>query len=91
MHPISTSARSQSTCAGATGSSTIRTLSIGGVNVTIGAGTSVLRAGPATIRLNEQQPVPGADYGLTVYALHVTVPGVADVVVGAARSDIHNC
>jgi hypothetical protein len=41
-----------------------------------------------TLTLNEQTPVPG---GLQVNAIHLSVPGVADVVIASSRSDIHNC
>ncbi len=92
-------ASSSSTCdvrtftSRATGGSTIGTLTIGGVTqVTSGLGpNAVIRVGPATIVVNEQLPVPGASSGLQVNALHVTVPGVLDVVVASARSGVHNC
>jgi hypothetical protein len=41
--------------------------------------------------LNEQIPVAGADHGLTVNAVHISSPGLADIIVSSARSDIHNC
>ena len=41
--------------------------------------------------LNEQLPVPGADQGVQVNALHLIVPGVEDVIVASATSGIHGC
>ena len=41
--------------------------------------------------LNEQIPVPGADKGLTVNAVHIKALGLLDVVIASATSDIHNC
>lgn len=84
-------ATSTSTCAAATATTKITALKVGGVAVDLSAAPSTINAGVATIRVNEQSPVPGADKGVLVYALHVSAPGVADVIVGAARSDIHNC
>jgi hypothetical protein len=84
-------ARSESTCQRAAGSATIGSLTIGGARVEVGAEPSTIRVGTATLKLNEQTPVAGADHGLTVNALHLDAPGLADVVVASARSDIHNC
>ncbi|MFI6358498.1 hypothetical protein ACIBJF_39165 [Streptomyces sp. NPDC050743] len=39
----------------------------------------------------EQTPVPGADFGLTVNAVHLAAGGLVDVVVGSATSDAQNC
>jgi Trypsin len=92
-------ATSQSSCqtdaftANASGSATIGSLSIGGVTqsvVTVGPNT-VITAGVLTITLNEQHAVGGASAGLEVTAMRVSAPGLADVVVSQARSDIHNC
>lgn len=47
--------------------------------------------GTAKLILNEQTPVPGADKGLTVNALHLQVLGQAVDVVASATSDAHNC
>ncbi|WP_433434873.1 choice-of-anchor P family protein [Nonomuraea sp. CA-141351] len=92
-------ATSQSTCqvgpftATATGAVTVESLTIGGIAqpVTTVGPNSVIRVGTATITLNEQKPVPGSSAGLLVNAIHVSAPGIADVVVSAARSDVHNC
>ncbi len=49
-------------------------------------------AGGARLIINEQAPVPGADFGLTVNAAHLIVAGgIADVVIASATSDAHNC
>jgi hypothetical protein len=69
-------------------------LTIGGVavNVNVGPNTTVDVAGVATLVLDEQLPVPGADKGLTVNALHLTgLGGAVDVAVASATSDAHNC
>ncbi|MFI7634947.1 choice-of-anchor P family protein [Nonomuraea sp. NPDC049400] len=92
-------ATSQSTCqvgpftATATGTVTIGSLTVGGIvqPTTTVAPNTVIRVGTATITLNEQKPVPGSSAGSLVNAIHISAPGVADVVVSAARSDIHNC
>ncbi|NUP63544.1 MAG: DUF11 domain-containing protein [Nonomuraea sp.] len=92
-------ATSVSTCrigsytADSAGTVTLGTLTIGGVSQTAGtiAPNTVIHAGVLTITLNEQTPVPGASAGKQVNALHVSAPGVADVVVSSARSDVHNC
>jgi hypothetical protein len=87
-------ATSTSTCAAATGATTITSLTIGGVPVTINTApnTVVNVAGLAQLVLNEQVPVPGADQGRTVNALHLTgLGGAVDVVVASATSDAHNC
>jgi hypothetical protein len=87
-------ATSTSTCAAATGATTIANLTIGGVlvNVSSAPNTVVNVAGLAQLVINEQTPVPGADKGLTVNALHLTgLGGAVDVVVASATSDAHNC
>jgi hypothetical protein len=90
---------SQSSCqigpftADASGSVSIGSLSIGGVAqsvVTVGPNT-VIRAAVLTITLNEQKPVDGSSAGLAVNAMRVSAPGLADVVVPLAKTDIHNC
>jgi hypothetical protein len=87
-------ASSTTTCAGSTGSTTIASLTIGGAPVTVNAAanTTISLLGLATLTVNEQKPVPGADKGLTVNALHLTgLGGAVDIVVGSATSDAHNC
>ena len=90
-------ATSVSSCTGTSGSATL-TLTIAGVPVTVPtAPNSVIGlAGGAQLVINEQTPVPGADFGTTVNAVHLTLPGLlggnaVDVVVGSATSDAHNC
>lgn len=87
-------ATSTTTCAASSGATTIANLTIGGVpvNVNVGPNTTINVAGLAKLVLNEQTPVPGADKGLTVNALHLTgLGGAVDVVVASATSDAHNC
>ena len=44
------------------------------------------------LTLNEQTPTATRDgNSLTVNALRLTVPGVADLVISSARSDVHGC
>lgn len=92
-------ASSTSACLGATGGVTIASLAVGG-RVLIGPGSGLgtapppnttLSIGLVTIVLNQQLPVPGASQGLQVNGVHITIPGVANVIVSSARSDIHNC
>jgi uncharacterized repeat protein (TIGR01451 family) len=90
-------AKSVSTCTGTSGSTTL-TLTIGGVPVTVPtAPNSVIGlSGGARLVVNEQTAVPGADFGTTVNGVHLVVPGLlggttADVVLGSATSDAHNC
>ena len=89
-------ARSTSTCGsgGAAAGTTDLTLRVGGraVEVTGAANAVVDLPGVAKLVVNEQVPVPGADHGLTVNAVHLTMPdGTVDVVVASATSDVHNC
>jgi hypothetical protein len=86
-------ATSTSNCTSATGTTTL-TLTIGGVPVTVPATPNfrIGLAGGAQLVVNEQIPVAGADFGLTVNAIHLTaMGGVVDVVLGSATSDLHNC
>ncbi len=89
-------AHSTSTC-GSGGSASGRTdlkLRIGGdlVEVSGEANAVIELPGAARLVVNEQRPVPGADHGLTVNAVHFTaLGGAADVVLGSATSDVHNC
>jgi hypothetical protein len=89
-------ARSTSTCGsgGSATGSTDLTLRIGGelVEVTGEANAVVDLPGLAKLVVNEQVPVRGADHGLTVNAVHLTMAdGTADVVIASATSDVHNC
>lgn len=84
---------SVSTCTGSHGSATL-TLTIAGVPVTLPtAPNSVIDvAGGAKLIINEQLPIPGADHGLTVNAVHlIALGGLADVVVGSSSSAAYNC
>jgi hypothetical protein len=89
-------ARSTSTCGdggSASGTTDVR-LRIGGelVEVTAEANAVVELPGAAKLVVNEQLPVPGADHGLTVNAVHLIAgDGLSDVVVASATSDVHNC
>lgn len=84
---------SQTTCAGSVGGVTIVSLTVNGVPVILhspGPNTTMHLLG-ITFVLNEQLPVPGADHGLTVNAVHITIPGALDLVLSSATSDIHDC
>jgi hypothetical protein len=85
---------STSTCSGSTGQFTIASLTVGGkgINVTGVPPNTTIPLGPlGSIIINEQAPVAGADHGLIVNALDVTLTGIARVIVSSSRSDIHNC
>jgi O-glycosyl hydrolase len=86
-------ASSTSTCGSATGSTSL-TLRIAGTPLTVPTPPNSEIDLPDGTRLiiNEQQPVAGADNGLTVNAVHIILAGgVGDVVVASATSDVHNC
>lgn len=86
-------ATSASSCTAARGSATLK-LTIGGVPVTVptAPNTTIGLAGGAQLVINQQTPVAGADFGLTVNAVHLTTAArTVDVVIGSARSDAHNC
>ncbi|MEA3189642.1 MAG: hypothetical protein QOD77_224 [Thermoplasmata archaeon] len=83
---------SSSDCRGHSGSTTLAYLMVNSV-VLIDTtnqpppNTKIL-LGPVTVTLNEHRVSPGV---LEVNAVHIEVPGVADVRVLSARSDIHGC
>jgi hypothetical protein len=82
---------SRSTCTAApVGNAEITNLTIGGNPVTVSSSpnSSISLGLLGSLTVNEQTPLSG---GLRVNALHVSVPGVADVVLASSRSDIHNC
>jgi hypothetical protein len=85
---------SSTTCSGSTGQVTVESITVGGVAVNVGLhpgpNTTVTVLG-VTLVLNEQSPVPGADQGLTVNAVHIRAAGLLDVTIASATSDIHNC
>ena len=85
---------STTSCSGSSGDAVITSISVGGipvnVNVHPGPNTTVSVLG-VTLIFNEQTPVPGADQGLTVNAVHIKALGLLDVVLASSTSDIHNC
>ncbi|QKW09936.1 hypothetical protein HUT18_29525 [Streptomyces sp. NA04227] len=89
-------ARSTSTCAAggsARGTTDVR-LRVGGelVELTGEPNAEVDLPGVARLVVNEQRPVPGAEHGRTVNAVHLTAAnGAVDVVIASATSDVHNC
>jgi hypothetical protein len=85
-------ASSHSTCAGASGFTTLSSLTINGKTFTVaGAAPNTVIHLPfgGTVTLNQQ--IPAAGPGLTVNALHVSIPGVIDFVQSSATSAVHNC
>jgi uncharacterized repeat protein (TIGR01451 family) len=90
---------STTTCAGSEGSTTIAYLAIGDSVIidkptAIAPNTVVIPADPLlTVTLNEQLPVDGADKGLTVNAVHVTVGGgdLIDLILASSTTDMHDC
>jgi hypothetical protein len=87
-------AASVTKCGSVTGSTGLATLTIGGQSYPIPTkpnSESDLPGGTKII-INEQEPVTGADFGLTVNALHIVgAGGLIDVTVASSTSDIHNC
>lgn len=76
---------------------TITRLTVGGVPVDVSrlAPNKPVRAGPATIVLNEQSHTTGpSSMQSTVTAVHLRVDSLlakADVTIGSATADAHNC
>jgi hypothetical protein len=94
IRAVAVGSQSTSTCKGASGGTTLASLTIGGKGIDVSniKPNTTITLGPlAKIVLNEQTPVPGASHGLTVNAIHITALGIADVVLASSRSDIHNC
>lgn len=89
-------ARSTSTCGSggsSTGSADLR-LRVGGrlLDVTGKVNAEINLPGTARLVINEQLPVPGAEHGRTVNAVHLTTAGdTTDIVIASATSDVHNC
>ena len=85
---------STTNCSASTGTVTIGSVSVGGIPVNVnlhpGPNTTVTVLG-VTLTFNEQTPVPGADQGLSVNAIHINALGLLNVVIGSSTSDIHNC
>lgn len=72
--------------AAGSGASLLENLSINGVPVSVdGSPNQVLAIPGGQVVINEQRSSPG---GMVVNALHVTVDGVADVVIGSANAAI---
>jgi hypothetical protein len=92
-------AQSEATCGGASGSSEIADLTFGSMTFTV-TGQPNQRVdipdplgGPpvATLLINEQTSTSSGTYReIRVNALHLIVPGVAEVILSSAKSDI-NC
>ena len=86
-------AQTQATCTGVSGSSDIADLTFGGQSITVtGApNQTVTLPGGAKLIINEQTTTSnGTFHQIQVNALHLIVPGVAEVVLSSAESDI-NC
>jgi hypothetical protein len=83
---------SGTTCAGSAGTTSIASLTIGGQGINVNdlaPNTTIPLLLPgAKLVLNERISAPGE---LTVNAIHLIVPGIADVVIASSKSDIHNC
>jgi hypothetical protein len=85
-------AESAATCSGVSGSAEIVGLTFGGtaIMVTGQPNQTVTLPGGATLVINEQTTTSqGNSRQIQVNALHLTVPGVAEVILSSAESDIH--
>jgi len=86
-------AQSEASCNGVGGTSQIAALSFGGMDVVVTGAPSqtVTIPGVATLIINEQTATSNGTYReMRVNALHLTVLGVAEVILSSAKSDI-NC
>ena len=86
-------AESQATCSRVSGSSEIAGLTFGGTAITVTGqpNQTVTLPGGATLIINEQTTTSNGTFRqIQVNALHLTVPGVAEVILSSAESDI-NC
>lgn len=92
-------AQTEASCSGLSGSSEIANLTFGGTAVTVSGQPNqrVDIPGPpgfapvATLIINEQATAASGSYReIRVNALHLVVPGVAEVILSSAKSDI-NC
>jgi hypothetical protein len=85
-------ARASASCPGPTvsGRSHIAELVINGQAITVSGSPNQTIALPVgTVTINEQNSSVSGQYGeMTVNALHVVIPGVADVVISSAHADI---
>jgi hypothetical protein len=79
-------------CTGSKGITTIGYLKVGSTVLINTANTpapnTTIPLGTGKLVLNEQTPVTG---GLMVNAIHLIVPGIANVVISSSTSDIHGC
>lgn len=90
--------KSTTTCTGSHGATTIAYLEVGDT-VVIAKPTRIkpnthITLGVISLVLNEQIPLTGADHGLTVNAIHISVNALvatADIVIASSESDIGNC
>jgi hypothetical protein len=85
---------SKTACDGSHGDATVTQIIVGGIRLNIDlhpAPNTTINILGVTLILNEQVPVPGADQGLTVNAVHIKALGLLDVVLASSTSDIHNC
>ena len=85
---------SDATCAGTRGSTEVAELTFGGQRIEAPPGgfpanTTVTILGVATLVINEQTTVAtGTHQEIRVNAIHLTVPGVAEVILSSSKSDI---
>ena len=83
--------------ASVSGSSQIASLAVNGMPITVsGMPNQTVTVGPVTLIINEQHSSVSGNTGtITVNALHVIVPGVANVVISSSHADIvcagNNC
>jgi Integrin beta chain VWA domain len=90
---------STTSCSGSSGTTTIAFLQVGSTVViskpTPIAPNTTINLGVVKLVLNEQTPVSGADKGLTVNAVHLTVNALGlaaiNVIAASSESDIGNC
>ena len=91
-------AQSEVTCSGASGSSQLAELTFGGMTVAVSGQPNQrvdipdpLGGPPATLIINERTSTSSGTYReVRVNAIHLIVPGVAEVILSSAKSDI-NC
>jgi len=86
-------AETEATCSGVSGGSEIADLTFGGMTIMVTGepNQTVTLPGGATLIINEQTTASnGTSRQIQVNALHLIVPGVAEVILASAESDI-NC
>ena len=90
-------AQSATTCSAVAGVTNIAYLSVGSAvlvpkpGIPFAPNTTIALPNLVKVVINEQLPVAGADKGLTVNAIHITIPGLVDLIIASATTDIHNC